>query len=264
MKAKRMALMLTALLAVSMTACSGGNEESETKESMQNVETETQEEENEGSEIKESMQNVETVTREEEAEEETEEPEVKESEPVDWEKAASAASEIELGQTYTVEGVVSFSLNECYWADDILPENTDGNYSYVEGEEGSVYLILRGDIQNLSADDIEVSSTLGTVHDNVATLFYFDGSATYEGRWYVGADSVSYHLDAGAEDTLYVTVEVPETLKDSCEKVQMLTGFLSMTDEVWADTFSEPYIDFSTLTNTYLLEVPLGTRQTHE
>lgn len=175
-----------------------------------------------------------------------------------WEPSKQDAETVSLGEEVTVEDGISFVLEDIYWAADLLPEKTDSSYNYIKGAANKEYLILKGKVTNLSSDTIFYNSSLGALWDAVGTVFLFDDSYAWYGGWYVGSDSISYRQEPGAEDTLYVAVLVPEELKEECQKVQILTGFSDLHDEIDGQKAGENAgIDWSTVAHKYIYDVML-------
>lgn len=241
MKRKWISVLLVVVMCMSLSACGNKKDNSQSySESIIKEDTLSTEEEVAVSEaVGEDVQKPEALTEEALAE---------------WEQIGKASEQIKLGNTYTVDGVLEFSIQNCYWEeDDVLPENPDGVYCYIETEEGYCYLICKGKIKNLSDDRLYVSNMLaGEKWLPFETLFLFDDSGLYRGRWYTGSTSISDSVDAEAEDTLYIVVVVPTEIKETTKKVQMLIGLNAKKN-----ILGEMVIDWMNLTDKYFWEVPL-------
>ena len=175
----------------------------------------------------------------------------------DWAAASREAQPVQMGESVTEDQLITFSVEKTYWADEIIPAEPEGNYSYIEQQEGNCFLICEGTVQNLTSEAIELSSSMGPLWGAVATVFIFDDTEAYYGDWYAGAGSLSFSLDAGGEDTLYIAAAVPEEMKDRCEKVQVLTGFSDLREQAGTPMGTETGINWPSLQHKYLLEIML-------
>lgn len=175
----------------------------------------------------------------------------------DWTAASQEAQTVQMGENVIEDKLIAFSVEKTYWADEVVPAQPEGSYNYVEPEDGNCFLICEGTVQNLSSEEIELSSSMGPLWGAVASVFIFDDTEAYYGDWYTGADSISFSLAAGEEDTLYIAVAVPEEMKDSCSKVQVLSGFSDLQEQAGTPMGPETGVNWPTLPHKYLLDVTL-------
>lgn len=179
-----------------------------------------------------------------------------------WSFLTQGALNIQMGQIVTEDQLVAFSIEECYWSEEVLPEDTTGlYYTYIEGAEGYHYLICKGKITNLSYDVIDASSSLGNRFESTITVFQFDDSELYYGKWYCSRkeSDISYCTVEGQEEAvLYIVVLVPDEISTGCEKIEMFTGFIDLKKNVWRISFEGENIDWENLTHRYLLEVTVS------
>ena len=231
---KRHGTILAMALMLGLTACGGkGLEQKKTQNQA------------EPAQVEEATEEIEEETHESDM------PEV----PDGWESLFAEAQSIKMQNTVTVDNVVTFSIESGTWSDEVLPQEKNSSYSYLEDQEGYSYLVFQGTVNNLTSEEIEVGSSLGGRTDSVATVFVFDESEAYYGRWYVGTESVSYSLEAGAEEALYIVTSVPDEIKDQCKKIQLITAFSDMKDSVWSVAFGDGEIEWDRLNHKYFLEV---------
>lgn len=90
----------------------------------------------------------------------------------------------------------------------------------------------------------------------VATVFIFDGAEAYC-DWYSGVDSIIFSLEAGEEDTLYIAIAVPDEMKGSSKKVQILTGFSDLMEQEGTPVEPETGVNWPALLHKYLIDVML-------
>lgn len=233
MKKKILGILMAAMM-LSLTACGGQKPDAVPDSAGETAETET-ETENTG---------------------ETESEPVKEIDS-DWTEALDEAQPVQTGEEVTEDGLIKFSFGKSYWADDLEPSSPDGNYSYVEAPDGYCFLICEGTVQNLSSEEIDLSSSMGPLWGSVATVFIFDDTDAYYGNWYTGKGSISYSLAANAEDTLYVAVSVPEAMKETAGKVQVLTGFSDLKETAGITMGEDTGVNWPALPHKYLADVEL-------
>lgn len=175
----------------------------------------------------------------------------------DWAAASQEAQAVKTGEQIIEDNLIAFSVEKTYWADEVVPAEPAGSYNYVEPEDRNSFLICEGTIQNLTSEEVELSSSMGPLWGSVATVFIFDDTEAYYGDWYTGADSISFSLEAGEEDALYIAAAVPEEMKESCEKVQVLTGFSDLQEQAGTPMGTETGVNWPALPHKYLLDITL-------
>lgn len=70
----------------------------------------------------------------------------------------SATNVITFGQKVVIDDVVEFTLESCSWQDEIYPSNTSSAYSYYSDEADETYLVIRGNMTNLSGESYDIDS----------------------------------------------------------------------------------------------------------
>lgn len=175
----------------------------------------------------------------------------------DWVAASQEAQPVQMGEQVIEDKLIAFSVEKTYWADKVVPAEPAGSYNYVEPEDGNSFLICEGSVQNLTSEEVELSSSMGPLWGAVATVFIFDNTEAYYGDWYAGADSITFSLEPGEEDTLYIAVAVPDEMKESSKKVQILTGFSDLMEQAGTPMGTETGVNWPALPHKYLIDVTL-------
>ena len=175
----------------------------------------------------------------------------------DWVAASQEAQPVQMGEQVIEDKLIAFSVEKTYWADKVVPAEPAGSYNYVEPEDGNSFLICEGAVQNLTSEEVELSSSMGPLWGSVATVFIFDDTEAYYGDWYAGADSITFSLEPGEEDTLYIAVAVPDEMKESSKKVQILTGFSDLIEQAGTPMGTETGVNWPELPHKYLIDVTL-------
>lgn len=175
----------------------------------------------------------------------------------DWMAASQEAQPVQMGEQIIEDKLIAFSVEKVYWADEVVPAEPAGSYNYIEPEDGNSFLICEGTVQNLTAEEIELSSSMGPLWGAVATVFIFDDTQAYYGDWYAGADSITFSLEAGEEDTLYIAVAVPDEMKGNSKKVQILTGFSDLMEQAGTPMGAETGVNWPALPHKYLIDITL-------
>ena len=175
----------------------------------------------------------------------------------DWVAASQEAQPVQMGEQVIEDKLIAFSVEKTYWADKVVPAEPAGSYNYVEPEDGNSFLICEGAVQNLTSEEVELSSSMGPLWGSVATVFIFDDTEAYYGDWYAGADSITFSLEPGEEDTLYIAVAVPDEMKESSKKVQILTGFSDLIEQAGTPMGTETGVNWPALPHKYLIDVTL-------
>lgn len=67
----------------------------------------------------------------------------------------SQTNTITLNQEITIPDIMEFSIDSLMWMDEIKPSDTSSFYSYTPDKPGETYLVLTGDIKNLSGDTMD-------------------------------------------------------------------------------------------------------------
>lgn len=175
----------------------------------------------------------------------------------DWVAASQEAQPVQMGEQVIEDKLIAFSVEKTYWADKVVPAEPAGSYNYVEPEDGNSFLICEGAVQNLTSEEVELSSSMGPLWGSVATVFIFDDTEAYYDDWYAGADSITFSLEPGEEDTLYIAVAVPDEMKESSKKVQILTGFSDLIEQAGTPMGTETGVNWPALPHKYLIDVTL-------
>lgn len=244
MKKKLLAILITAAL-LGLTACGGAGSDTTSDQNTSDA-----------AEMGSAEQEAETGSEDVQEEQQAAADDTVEFND-DWAAASQEAQTVQMGENVIEDKLIAFSVEKTYWADEVVPAQPEGSYNYVEPEDGNCFLICEGTVQNLSSEEIELSSSMGPLWGAVASVFIFDDTEAYYGDWYTGADSISFSLAAGEEDTLYIAAAVPEEMKDSCSKVQVLSGFSDLQEQAGTPMGSETGVNWPTLPHKYLLDVTL-------
>lgn len=251
MKRKCAAFLITAVL-LGLTACGGAGSDT----SVDTNAGDTASSETSAADASDSSDGQETKTGTEDAQEQASENDTGEFND-DWMAASQEAQPVQMGEQIIEDKLIAFSVEKAYWADEVVPAEPAGSYNYVEPEDGNSFLICEGTVQNLTSEEVELSSSMGPLWGAVATVFIFDDTEAYYGDWYAGADSITFSLEPGEEDTLYIAVAVPDEMKESSKKVQILTGFSDLMEQAGTPMGTETGVNWPALPHKYLIDVTL-------
>lgn len=247
MKKKSTALLITAIL-LGLTACGGTGSSAAADTNASDTST---------SDASETDAGKDMLTGTEDVQEEQAAPDATGEFNDDWAAASQEAQAVQMGEKVIEDKIIAFSVEKTYWADEVVPAQPEGSYNYVEPEDGNSFLICEGTVQNLTSEKVELSSSMGQLWGSVATVFIFDDTEAYYGDWYTGAGSISLSLEAGQEDTLYIAAAVPDEMKESCEKVQVLTGFSDLQEQAGTPMGTQTGVNWPVLPHKYLIDVTL-------
>lgn len=135
--------------------------------------------------------------------------------------------DVKIGDTITLD-FMEMTLEEVTFTEDILPPDTSGAYSYLEGAENEVFLCLTGTFKNLSGESYDI--------ENIFVSAEFNDTYTYSG--FLDASNWNNTLYDSYVKPLgtvkyYIYCSVPSELLDIWESCDLIFGF--------AENFSVTY-----------------------
>lgn len=131
----------------------------------------------------------------------------------------TTAKQISIGDTIILD-FVEFSLEESGIADKILPEDTNGVYSYIGDNENEQHFYITGILKNASGNTYDV--------ENIYAQFVFDEKYTYSGRlsacdW--GNDFYGENVKPLGTVKYYIHSSIPDELINTYSKCTVTFGF---------------------------------------
>ncbi len=152
------------------------------------------------------------------------------------------------GQIVTADGCPIITLGECYTCDELLPDNVESSYSYLEKIDGYKYLVCKGTIENNGSTEIRSAYTSVSNSRPYLVIFCIDDSTYCIGDLIFGSvdnRSISTRLAPGEKVALYVLCSIPS---DGAipENVKVYVGFSSFDEYVLNASFTGTYtVDWS-------------------
>lgn len=133
--------------------------------------------------------------------------------------ASPGAEVISLHEAIRVPDVMEFTLQSVQWQDRIEPGNTSSLYTYKDDQLNETYLVLRGQLKNLSAGDLypgDHQESILRINDTQDFYVYWDLEQP-DGTGFYGT------LKPGATGELVIYSSVRDDVKDG-----MVSGRLTM------------------------------------
>lgn len=188
---KRVLILLLTLTTIGLTACGTAKEENSSKENTVRIESSTSDEDSN----------------------------------------EFIGTNVNLGETVTVDDLVQFTFNSVTWKDELVPSN-ENYYSYYSKEDGKVYFIVNGVMKNLSGQTINVNynSMSGVLFNDkyrYGIAFYdeMDNGKTFGTGDITPLEEVNFHM----------AIQVPNDIKDSFNNAFIQWGFTNLLSEPSSD-----------------------------
>ena len=127
---------------------------------------------------------------------------------------------ISFGQRVALD-FVEFTIARFAWTDEILPPDTSGTYRYFPAQEGARYLVLYGNVLNISNQSFRVDHLLSTFFINDAFLYHGQTNGVSEdGRGFTGNT-----VAPGERREIVLFVSVPVGVADAFTSGLVTFGF---------------------------------------
>lgn len=140
-----------------------------------------------------------------------------------------------LGEKYSLD-FVEFTVDEVSCAQELLPDDTSGVYSYNSDQENQQYFYLKGKIKNIGGEAYSVEDVAGEI--------IFDDQYKYNATLEAtqGDDFYGDYLNPFEEATYYLYASVPDELLSQYKTVVFKLGIPENFDASFPDFDECPYL----------------------
>ena len=144
------------------------------------------------------------------------------------------------GQSVAAGDAVRITLDQCYCCRDIRPDDISGSYIYLKENDGSVYFVCRGSIENLGEEEIVYSCASIPYITPFVLLFRMNDTEYLLGDMIFANhdnDSLDTHIAPGDKVSLYLFCSIPDDGSAVPEKATVYLGFADFREDILKNAF---------------------------